>query len=188
MRAPLLFCALIGSAEGAIISSSSLEQCFDDGESPLDCDQRIVVALAVASGQRGTEVIQTVLDRIETPERSREAAERELESPIRISISKTEAVVRYPVTYLQSFNSAPREVVTHHGLGGCNDGNLANAPSCGWVYASDGSRIQDSQGFCCSCGFDQILGSSSTSTRSAKPVRQRARMGMGMGTEAQVQG
>jgi hypothetical protein len=67
---------------------------------------------------------------------------------------------------LQSFNAAPYEMITHHGLGGCDDGDLSNSPSCGWVIAADGSRIPHSQGFCCSCGADQILGTSSTSTRS----------------------
>ena len=51
--------------------------------------------------------------------------DRELETPLRISISKSQAVVRYPVVYFQSFNAAPYEVVTHHGLGGCDDGDLS---------------------------------------------------------------
>ena len=167
----LLVAACAITARAPLIASSSLEQCFDNGEAPLDCDQSIVVSLAIASGQRGTEEIRTVLgcdegERVQTP--NREASTCELEAPIRLSLTKTEAVVRYPVTYLQSFNAAPREVVTHHGLGGCEDGDMSAAPSCGWVLASDGARIQDSQGFCCSCGFDQMLGASSTSTRSTE--------------------
>ena len=164
----VLLCVALRPAIGPIIASSSLEQCFNNGEAPLDCAQRIVVSLAIASGQRGTEEIHTVRDRTVPTNQGGSGADntRELEAPIRISLTKSEAVVRYPVTYFRSFNAAPREVVTHHGLGGCNDGDLAAAPSCGWVLASDGSRIRDSQGFCCSCGTDQILGLSSTSTRS----------------------
>jgi hypothetical protein len=142
---------------GALISSSRIEQCYDDG-GPLDCDRRLTVALAIASGQRGTEEVQTVSEE--------EESELTLERPLRVSLYKTDAVVRYPVHYLQSFNAQPFEVVTHHGLGGCNDGDMANSPSCGWVLSSDGARILNSQGFCCSCGFDQILGTSSTTPRS----------------------
>ena len=163
-RLPVAAVVLVFSscAHAALIASSRLEQCWNDGsqETLTDCDQRIVVSLAIAAGQSGSEEVHTVADASEA------SGERELMDAVRLSIFKTEAVVRYPVTYLQSFNSAPYEVVTHHGLGGCNDGDLASAPSCGWVLASDGSHIQDSQGFCCSCGADQIFGTSSTSTRS----------------------
>ena len=166
----VLACAVISphAVNGALVASSSLEQCFDDGVSSLSCANKMVVSLTIASGQRGTEEIRTVLgcNEGEVQTANPTSSTCELESPIRLTLSKTEVVVRYPVTYLQSFNAAPREVVTHHGLGGCDDGNLAPSPSCGWVLASDGSRIRDSQGFCCSCGFDQIFGTSSTSTRS----------------------
>ena len=150
-------------SRAALIASSKLEQCFNDGLGPLDCQQQITVALAIASGQLGTEELHTCMD--ESNE------ERELEAPIRLSISKSEAIVRYPVTYLQSFNSAPFEVVTHHGLGGCKDGDQTNAPSCGWVLGTDGARVPDSQGFCCSCSFNQLLGMSTTSKRQCTDPR-----------------
>lgn len=159
----LAICSVLGSTHAALIASSRLEQCFNDGNpnTLLNCNRRITVSLAIAAGQRGTEEIHAVMDGTDASHR-----DRELETPLRISISKSQAVVRYPVVYFQSFNAAPYEVVTHHGLGGCDDGDLSANPSCGWVLAADGSRIQDSQGFCCSCGADQILGTSSTSTRS----------------------
>ena len=80
---------------GALISSSRLEQCFNDGnpETLLDCAQRITVALAVPAGQVGTEELHMVSD----PSKG----ERELEHPIRLTISKTHAVVRYQATCKQ---------------------------------------------------------------------------------------
>ena len=48
MRRPLLPLALIGIVHGALIASSRLEQCYNDGKAPLDCAHRIVVALAIA--------------------------------------------------------------------------------------------------------------------------------------------
>lgn len=133
----------------------------------IDCAHRIVVTLAVDAGQNGTEEVHATLDRVVDQTGGQSTGELELETPLRLSLSKTDAIVRYPLTYRRTFNSAPREVVTLHGLGGCEDGDLATEPSCGWVVDSTGSRVADSQGFCCSCQFDQILGISSSSTRSA---------------------
>ena len=133
----------------------------------LDCAHRIVVTLAIDAGQNGTEEVHATLDRVVDQSGGQTTGELELETPLRLSLSKTDAIVRYPLTYTRTFNSAPREVVTLHGLGGCEDGDLATEPSCGWVVDSTGSRVADSQGFCCSCEFDQILGFSSSSTRSA---------------------
>ena len=156
----------------ALLASSRLEQCFNNGVDPLDCAHRMVVSLAIASGQRGTEEIQAVVDRSGSSSATSTAApERTLEAPLRISLTKTETIVRYPVTYLQTLNAAPREqIIPNLGLGGCEDGDLASNPTCGWVLSSvDGSRIPNSQGFCCNCGFDQMLGfTGSTSTRAAE--------------------
>ena len=132
----------------------------------LDCSQRIVVTLAVETGQNGTEEVHASLTHLQDKRHGGGAAEVELEMPLRISLTKSEAIVRYPLTYLRSFNSQPREVITLHGLGGCNDGALAREPSCGWAVDSSGAAIDDSQGFCCSCGLDQLLGVSSQATRS----------------------
>jgi len=101
MRVACTLFAVIRLASGAIVANSRLEQCFNDGEAPIDCNRRLVIALAIASGQRGTEEIHTVVDRSESMPgggTNAEEEERELEAPIRISLSKTEAIVRYPVT------------------------------------------------------------------------------------------
>ena len=45
---------------------------------------------------------------------------------------------------------------------------MAIAPSCGWVVDANAVPILDSQGFCCSCSFDQLLGTSSNSLRSSQ--------------------
>ena len=164
--------ARLPPTHAALLASSRLEQCFNNGVDPLDCAHRMVVSLAIASGQRGTEEIQAVVDRSgSSSATSTTAPERTLEAPLRISLTKTETIVRYPVTYLQTLNAAPREqIIPNLGLGGCEDGDLASNPTCGWVLSSvDGSRIPNSQGFCCNCGFDQMLGfTGSTSTRAAE--------------------
>mgnify|MGYP006133543501 CR=1 FL=1 len=158
------FYCTVAAVRASIIASSSLESCVDDGSvQPLDCDSRIVVALTVESGQLDTEAvhatIEDVVDRTDGDEL------RELEQPIAISLRKSDVVVRYPVTYVQDINASPREVIVHHDLNGCVDGDRSDHPSCGWVVRADGTRVANSQGFCCACSFDQTLGISDESTR-----------------------
>ena len=94
-RLPVAAVVLVFSscAHAALIASSRLEQCWNDGsqETLTDCDQRIVVSLAIAAGQSGSEEVHTVADASEA------SGERELMDAVRLSIFKTEAVVRYPV-------------------------------------------------------------------------------------------
>ena len=45
-----VLCLLIPVASSALVSSSRVEQCIDDG-SDLDCEQRLVITLAVNNGQ-----------------------------------------------------------------------------------------------------------------------------------------
>ena len=164
----LLLCA--SYSRGAIIASSSLEACVNDGShQPFQCSQKMVVALSVENGQDGTEVVEATLRDVvdRTGSLGPSSVPRELEEPIALTLSKTQVVVRYPVTYVQDINAAPREVVVHHDLNGCVDGNMATNPSCGWVIAPDGSQVTHSQGFCCSCSFDQTLGLSDQGTRAS---------------------
>ena len=164
----LLLC--VSYSRGAIIASSSLEACVNDGShQPYQCSQKMVVALSVENGQDGTEVVEATLRDVVDRTGSLGASNvpRELEEPIALSLSKSSVVVRYPVTYVQDVNAAPREVVVHHDLNGCVNGNQATNPSCGWVIAADGSQVPHSQGFCCACSFDQTLGLSDQSTRAS---------------------
>lgn len=47
----------------------------------------------------------------------------------------------------------------------CKDANFEENPTCGWKYDSNGGKIQNSQGFCCSCSLQNIIGISKESTR-----------------------
>ncbi|CAI7830183.1 unnamed protein product, partial [Closterium sp. NIES-53] len=48
-----------------------------------------------------------------------------------------------------SFNGRPYEVVVT--TTGCRDGAYDSDPTCGWFLYPDGTRVPNSQGFCCSC-------------------------------------
>lgn len=44
----------------------------------------------------------------------------------------------------------------------CIDGALASNPTCGWAYTVSGSKVANSQGFCCQCSFSQLTGDATT--------------------------
>ena len=95
---------------------------------------------------------------------------RDLESPLRVSLTKTPTYATYPLTYLKPVNYGPREAVISTGTGWpsltCDAGSLSSNPTCGWATTmtktttGSGSlvsdRIPDSQGFCCDCSLDQL--------------------------------
>ncbi|CAI5526353.1 unnamed protein product [Closterium sp. Naga37s-1] len=78
-----------------------------------------------------------------------EGTERRLADPVKITVVKTPVYAVYPLTFLQSFNGRPYEVVVT--TTGCRDGAYDSDPTCGWFLYPDGSRVPNSQGFCCSC-------------------------------------
>ncbi|CAI5951715.1 unnamed protein product [Closterium sp. NIES-64] len=78
-----------------------------------------------------------------------EGVERRLADPVKITVVKTPVYAVYPLTFLQSFNGRPYEVVVT--TTGCRDGAYDSDPTCGWFLYPDGTRVPNSQGFCCSC-------------------------------------
>ena len=96
LRAARILLLLLDGTHGALIASSRLEQCYNDGnpETLMDCEQRITVSMAIPAGQIGTEEVRMVQD----PNKK----SRELEKPIRLTVTKSQAVVRYPVTCAQT--------------------------------------------------------------------------------------
>jgi len=99
---------------------------------------------------------------------------RDLEAPLRVSVTKTPTYATYPLTYLRPFNYGAREAVVSTGTGWpsltCDAGALSSSPTCGWATTGSGlsvaDRVPDSQGFCCDCSLDQLgsgtLGGGST--------------------------
>ena len=99
---------------------------------------------------------------------------QDLESPFRVSVTKTPTYATFPLTYLQPFNYGVREAIISTGTGWpsltCDAGSLSSNPTCGWATTGGGAlvsdRIPDSQGFCCDCSLDQLgsgtLGGGST--------------------------
>ena len=89
---------------------------------------------------------------------------------ITLQVSRSAVHIRYPTEYIATYNNGPYEV-TATGASGkqftgfgsadwldvlgvvhpCIDDPARNDASCGWYRRQDGSKIQDSQGFCCRC-------------------------------------
>jgi hypothetical protein len=67
--------------------------------------------------------------------------------------------VRYSLVYVSDVNARPREVVGATSLVGCtaDSSKLLNDQTCGSLYYS-GQRVAHSEGYCCSCSLDQMLG------------------------------
>lgn len=162
----LIALLLASPASAALIASSQLEQCVRSGPSAdeLACEERkFVVALTVENGQNGTETVEATFGSAE----DEAGLDHALEHPWRLVLRKSRVVLRYPITYVQSFNALPAEEVLLEPPFGCADGAEAAAPTCGWALDAGGGRITDSQGFCCDCSLLDAIGLSDEGTRAA---------------------
>lgn len=67
--------------------------------------------------------------------------------------------MRYSLTYLADVNAKPREVVGSTQIIGCatDSTKLLTNPTCGSLYYNS-QRVSCSEGFCCPCSLDQMLG------------------------------
>jgi len=85
-------------------------------------------------------------------------SEIKLQEPVQIQVTKSPVYAIYSLTYLQDFNSKPKEEVIRSTVLGCKDSFASSDPTCSFQFDTKGTKIQDSQGFCCDCSFGQILG------------------------------
>lgn len=158
----LLLAPVAALVMGSLISSSRIEQCVQTGAEPdkITCEaNKFVVALSVENGQNGTETVEATFSQA-----SDDSGVRKLQIPWRIVLRKSRVMIRYPITYTRSFNSQPSEEIIILSSLNCVDGSSASSPTCGWAV-SNGVRIEDSQGFCCTCDFLQTIGMSDDTTR-----------------------
>ena len=97
-----------GCVHAALIASSSLESCVDDGShQPLECAQKMVVALSVENGQDGTEAVHATLRDVIDRTGTLGAVDvpRELEEPMAISLSKSKVLQVTPSRSIQATNA-----------------------------------------------------------------------------------
>ena len=129
---PLLFLSIakIFVTDGWLISSSFLEQCTNDGE--LDCETKIVVSLSVDGGQDENEALLFVNE----VEDGFSGEKKEIVHPIRISVSKTDPEIVFPVWFVSRVNNKPFESVVLRDLwfDSCVDSSSSSSPTCGWYF------------------------------------------------------
>eukprot|EP00400_MALV-I_sp_L67-5_P001048 gene1048-1000_t len=144
-----------------ILSASSLEACLNRGNNASDvddqtltCDQKMVVVLTLEHNQLDTEKLEVEINDVEV-----DGVKNELESPWEITVTKSKTIWRYPVSYIQHANNQPYELIRQVGLWACQDkvaSDMKDQLSCGYVENA-GQMVPDSEGFCCSCTFDELF-------------------------------
>lgn len=142
----------------------------NNNQTVLKCKEKLVVSLAIDNSKSAdTDYLEAFIHEVDLPNQvspslnSNSAdGKKKLLNPIRINISKSPVYIEYPSVYLQTFNYKPTERVIISDLFSCEDGDLAQSPTCGWTLNSLNQRIPYSQGFCCKCDFAQIIGINNT--------------------------
>ncbi|CAI5522062.1 unnamed protein product, partial [Closterium sp. Naga37s-1] len=129
-----------------------------EGAKSVKCRKKIVISLAVSNGHVGPCAIHSfkvtpLLGDVSNGAKSVKCSEedrlvpcclqRSLEGGKAREAVKTPVYAVYPLTFLQSFNGRPYEVVVT--TMGCRDGAYDSNPTCGWFLYPDGSRVPNSQ-------------------------------------------
>jgi len=175
-----------------LIANSKLETCTNSSkihsnngnftssenqtEPILNCREKIIVSLAIDNSKSlDTDYIEAIITDVDSAvdysdsknnknkkDLNNQDNKKKLLNPIRINIRKSPVYIEYPSIYFQTFNYRPREEVIISDVFSCEDGELAQKPTCGWTMNSKNQRIPYSQGFCCKCNFAQIIGIDNT--------------------------
>ena len=107
----------------------------------------------VSTGVNGTEsiIVSSIKDLT--------GNEHVLHRPISIAVSKSPLVVRYSLMYVADVNSEPVENVGTTSLLNCMSDSSAPLSNtvCGSLFVGE-KRVPNSEGFCCPCSLDQMLG------------------------------
>jgi hypothetical protein len=146
-----------------IISKSSIELCEKRSNnttvSNLNCTQKLVLALSIENGKLAdTDSMEVFVSSVT----DLKGDVQQLQNPFKITIQKSPVYLEYPCIYQQDFNFRPFEQIFQSDVFSCSDGDLAPNPTCGWQYSNNKITIPYSQGFCCKCEFDQIIGIDTT--------------------------
>jgi len=138
----------------------------------LECKEKITVSLAIDNSQYGdSNYLEAYIYEVDSKETNnnnnfvgndKNNSKKKLQNPIRINIRKSSVYIEYPSIYAQTFNYKPSEQVIISNIFSCEDGDLAQKPTCGWTLNSLSQKIPFSQGFCCKCDFAQIIGINNT--------------------------
>lgn len=163
---------LLGRANSTLLTKSRIETCDTDGLSRNSCTQKLVILYDVKNGQKHTDSINLIVDKVENAPGGSSSIENK---HISLVFDKTPVYFRYPTTYFRSYNYQPYEILSYGTSDGegtftpfninpltppileCNDHEKDENPTCGWAYGTDNQKIPFSQGRCCKCQFSQTV-------------------------------
>ena len=92
----------------------------------------------------------------------------QMETPLIMTLSKTQPRYVYPLTYERDFPYYAYEQVIQTPKYSCHDDPFSQdqEPTCGWqIDPETGSRLPYSQGFCCECDLLNFIGEVAEATR-----------------------
>jgi len=144
------------AAQGSgIMVAEDLTYCLQD-DIGLTCNPKFNVTAPVSYGDRAMLDI-AFFDTVTEPDPGQP---QPLEEAIRLVVSKTTPLLRYPLRYLHTVYFYPHEELhlvqnLYPDVQACIDAAGADYPTCGWTLFN-GSRIEDSQGFCSDRDLDQL--------------------------------
>lgn len=128
-------------------------------DSKIDCSPKILISLTVENGQKGGE---ETIEFVQNSFKDSSQNQIQLEKPLTLTVSKNPVKVLYRLLYKQHFSDQVQEKVITQSLFTCSEGTFQNNilikdSSCGFARNADGSVINYSGGFCCSCSLYTIL-------------------------------
>ncbi|XQJ30986.1 Generative cell specific 1 protein, putative [Leishmania guyanensis] len=144
-------------ARAAFASSSLISYCSDSGDEKINCKKKMVVTVTVEGGQLPDE--ESLLFLNSATDMTIKNGTAVQFSPIRITTSRSAVRYRYPLFYVQNYNTKPYEATVKGSLlNQCNADFDTNTATCGIAHDAAGKPILYSQGFCCDCSMCQTLG------------------------------
>ena len=160
------------TTHSTLLASSTIEQCVRTGVGADACERRLLATLSVQNAQELVEGVET-FNIVAATDASGEV--HSVQDGLQVWLAKSSISLQYPLTYVRDFNNKPKEVIVLRNSGGAAFNALLNPcqddpgedVACGWVRNSAGDAIPNSQGFCCRCDLEAMLGIYGTQARSA---------------------
>ncbi|CAD8123888.1 unnamed protein product [Paramecium sonneborni] len=140
---------LVDITSQELITNSQIELC--DQTQNNDCSDIMFIQLTLENSQnistQQIQINQTIVNNNTL----------QLQTPINISIIQTPVYAYYPIQYFKDYNSKPYEFKIPLSADKiCDDNWFSNSPTCEFQN-SEKNKIQDSQGFCCSCNSQDLI-------------------------------
>jgi Male gamete fusion factor len=139
------------SVKNLILSKSQIQTC-DQTNSQRNCSELLYVQLALQNGQGQGEELSFNVSNFT----NQDGLDIALDSPLTVTLMKSNVEVSYNTLYRQDVNSNPVEKIIDSNYLSCSEGVYIGSvqltsSTCTIARDSSGNVIQNSQGYCCAC-------------------------------------